>query len=114
MMQSSILFLTRSASSDVPVRVPERVVQVRTRQATVAPIVQVTPSEQLEGASRGRHIDRCLPHHDSQVKSIAMLLTGDSVPSAQRGRKGHAVHSPLFAPDPEAPAAMHQSAPPSV
>ena len=48
------------AREDVPVRITEPVVQIRTGQATVRTVVEVTPRQPLTRATGSRQIDRGL------------------------------------------------------
>ena len=96
-------YLTKCATQAVPVRVARPIVRVTARQATIAPVIQISPGPpRIDAGASGRHIDgspvtRCTP------------LKGDAVPSMP----GHApAYSPLFAPEPQAPHRPTQFAPP--
>ena len=87
-------YLTKCATQAVPVRVARPIVRVTARQATIAPVIQISPGPpRIDAGASGRHIDgspvtRCTP------------LKGDAVPSMP----GQApAYSPLFAPEPQAP-----------
>ena len=87
-------YLTKCATQAVPIRVARPIVRVTARQATIAPVIQISPGPPRidAGASRididGSPVTRCTP------------LKGDAVPSMP----GQApAYSPLFAPEPQAP-----------
>ena len=97
------IILTKCATQAVPVRVARPIVRIAARQATSAPVIQISPGPpRIDAGASGRHIDgspvtRCTP------------LKGDAVPSMP----GQApAYSPLFAPEPQAPHRPFQVAPP--
>ena len=83
------IFLPDRARSDVPVRIAQPVVQVRASEATVRPIVEVTPRQPLIDPARGRNIDRGL----STV--IPLFRTKISARNSRDVIRGYA---PLFGP----------------
>lgn len=83
------IFLPDRARSDVPVRIAQPVVQVRASEATVRPIVEVTPRQPLIDPAGGRNIDRGL----STV--IPLFRTKISARNSRDVIRGYA---PLFGP----------------
>ena len=83
------IFLPDRARSDVPVRIAQPVVQVRASEATVRPVVEVTPRQPLIDPAGGRNIDCGL----STV--IPLFRTKISARNSREVIRGYA---PLFGP----------------
>lgn len=83
------IFLPDRARSDVPVRITEAIPQIRTREATVRVVVEVTPRQPLIDPAGGRNIDRGL----STV--IPLFRTKISARNSRDVIRGYA---PLFGP----------------